>query len=226
MDTQNAEEAFVFYRSFFEAMEGLADGDKLALFDAIARMGLYGEQIALPLEARRLFVLILPQLKANRKKREEGRKGGRYAKTTGSPEKETTGSPEKQTTGSETEEPNEKEKEKEKETEKEKEKEKESVCTSAAGAASRARTAPTLEEIEAYCQERGNRVNAQRFHAFYTANGWRIGKVPMRDWKAAVRGWEINGLDEGRPAPSRSASYVDEFRAAMEMARMEEAKPV
>ena len=82
MDTQNAEEAFVFYRSFFEAMEGLADGDKLALFDAIARMGLYGEQIALPLEARRLFVLILPQLKANRKKREEGRKGGRYAKTT------------------------------------------------------------------------------------------------------------------------------------------------
>ena len=39
MDKQNAEEAFVFYRSFFEAMEGLGDADKLALFDAIARQG-------------------------------------------------------------------------------------------------------------------------------------------------------------------------------------------
>ena len=113
MDRQNAEEAFVFYRSFFEAMEGLADGDKLALFDAIARMGLYGEQPALPLEAKRLFVLIVPQLVANRKKRAEGRKGGRPPQACPSPEAKTTGS----------EKGKPKEKEKEKENEKAKEKE-------------------------------------------------------------------------------------------------------
>ena len=49
---------------------------------------------------------------------------------------------------------------------------------------------PTLEEVKAYCLERGNRVDAERFHSYYTANGWKVGKNPMKDWKAAVRTWE------------------------------------
>jgi hypothetical protein len=28
----------------------------------------------------------------------------------------------------------------------------------------------------------------------YTANGWKVGKNPMKDWKAAVRQWERNDL--------------------------------
>ena len=112
-------------------------------------------------------------------------------------------------------------------TNQDKDKDKERVCMSAAGAASRPRTAPpSLEEIESYCRERGNQVNPRRFHAFYTANGWRIGKVPMKDWKAAVRGWETNGLDEARPAPVKEPSSRDNFLAVLEMARMEEAKQV
>lgn len=61
--------------------------------------------------------------------------------------------------------------------------------------ASPARTrfnAPSLEEVTAYCRERGNRVDAQRWLDFYTANGWKVGKNPMRDWKASVRTWEKN----------------------------------
>lgn len=49
---------------------------------------------------------------------------------------------------------------------------------------------PTLEDVKAYCQERGNRVDPERFIDYYTANGWRVGKNPMKDWKAAVRTWE------------------------------------
>lgn len=49
---------------------------------------------------------------------------------------------------------------------------------------------PTLEEVRAYCLERGNNVDPQRFMDYYTSNGWRVGKNPMRDWKAAVRNWE------------------------------------
>ena len=49
---------------------------------------------------------------------------------------------------------------------------------------------PTVEEVQAYCQERGNSVNAERFVDFYTANGWKVGKNPMKDWKASVRTWE------------------------------------
>ena len=212
MDKRIAEESFVFYRSFFEAMEGMADGDKLALFDAIARMGLYGEEAVLPLEAKRLFLLILPQLRANRKKRVAGRRGGRP--------QETGGSARQGTNGSLSDKPN----EKEKETEKEKEKEKERASISPADAG-RARTMPTLGEIEAYCHERGNRVNARRFYDFYTANGWRVGKNAMRDWKAAVRGWETNGVDDAR-APAREDKTRDTFLAVMEMARREEAKLV
>ena len=49
---------------------------------------------------------------------------------------------------------------------------------------------PTLEDVKAYCQERGNRVDPERFIDYYTANGWKVGKNPMKDWKAAVRTWE------------------------------------
>lgn len=50
---------------------------------------------------------------------------------------------------------------------------------------------PTVEEVRAYCQERQNSVDAQRFVDFYTANGWTQGRgKPIKDWRAAVRTWE------------------------------------
>lgn len=50
---------------------------------------------------------------------------------------------------------------------------------------------PTLDEVKAYCAERGNIVDAQRFFDFYEANGWCQGRgKPIRDWRAAVRTWE------------------------------------
>ena len=49
---------------------------------------------------------------------------------------------------------------------------------------------PTFEEVKAYCVERGNHVDAQRFVDYYTSNGWKVGKNQMKDWKAAVRTWE------------------------------------
>ncbi len=51
---------------------------------------------------------------------------------------------------------------------------------------------PTLEEIKNYCLERNNSVDAQSFFDYYSANGWKVGKNPMRDWKATVRNWERN----------------------------------
>lgn len=49
---------------------------------------------------------------------------------------------------------------------------------------------PSLEEIRAYCQERGNDVQAERFYDFYESKGWRVGNQAMKDWMAAVRTWE------------------------------------
>jgi len=55
---------------------------------------------------------------------------------------------------------------------------------------SRGFTPPTLEEVAAYCQERNNGVDPQKWYDFYAAKGWMIGKNKMKDWKAAVRTWE------------------------------------
>lgn len=49
---------------------------------------------------------------------------------------------------------------------------------------------PTLSEIEQYCIERNNNINAEHFFDYYESNGWKIGKNSMKDWKAAVRTWE------------------------------------
>jgi hypothetical protein len=57
---------------------------------------------------------------------------------------------------------------------------------------------PSIEEIRAYCLERKNNVNADQWLAHYEAKGWLIGKSPMKDWKAAVRTWETNGINNGQ----------------------------
>lgn len=54
-------------------------------------------------------------------------------------------------------------------------------------------TPPALDEVIAYCQERGKGVDAQRWYDYYSSNGWKVGKNAMKDWKAAVRTWENNG---------------------------------
>jgi hypothetical protein len=69
---------------------------------------------------------------------------------------------------------------------------------------------PTLTEIEDYCRERQNSVDAERFLNYYEANGWMVGRNKMKDWKAAVRTWEQR--ENARPVQpkqkqSRTAYY-------------------
>jgi hypothetical protein len=49
---------------------------------------------------------------------------------------------------------------------------------------------PSIEEIDTYCRERKNSINAERFFDFYQSKGWKVGNQPMKDWRAAVRTWE------------------------------------
>ena len=74
-------------------------------------------------------------------------------------------------------------------------------------------TPPTLDEVSAYCMERGNAVNPQRFIDFYASKGWKVGNQPMKDWKACVRTWEQrdNGQKKviAQDFPQRDYSDVD-----------------
>ena len=49
---------------------------------------------------------------------------------------------------------------------------------------------PSTQEVEEYCKERGNSVDAQMFVDFYSAKGWKVGSQTMKDWRACVRTWE------------------------------------
>ena len=49
---------------------------------------------------------------------------------------------------------------------------------------------PSLEDVKAYCIERKNNVDPNKFIDYYESNGWMVGKNKMKDWKAAVRTWE------------------------------------
>ena len=62
---------------------------------------------------------------------------------------------------------------------------------------------PTVDEVRAYCIERKNSVDPQRFVDYYSSNGWKVGKNAMKDWKAAVRTWERSGYDSPKKQEKR-----------------------
>jgi hypothetical protein len=47
-----------------------------------------------------------------------------------------------------------------------------------------------------YCAERKNQVDAQTWFNHYCSNGWKVGRNAMKDWKAAIRTWERNGVNQ------------------------------
>lgn len=93
--------------------------------------------------------------------------------------------------------------------EEDKEKEKEKKEEDSTKAAKRF-TRPTFEEVEQYCHERNNKVNAQRFLDYYDSNGWKVGKNPMKDWKAAVRRWE----DDDKAKKEKAKKPMDERKVS------------
>ena len=70
-------------------------------------------------------------------------------------------------------------------------------------------TPPTLEEVQLYCGERNNGIDAQRFIDFYSSKGWKVGNTKMKDWKAAIRTWE-NRNKKSETAVSNNAVNLDQ----------------
>ena len=56
---------------------------------------------------------------------------------------------------------------------------------------------PNLSEVLDYCDKRNNGISANRFFDHYDSNGWKVGKNPMKDWKAAIRTWEQRENEKG-----------------------------
>lgn len=49
---------------------------------------------------------------------------------------------------------------------------------------------PTLEEIREYVKEKNYTFDSEAFFNFYESNGWKVGKNPMKSWRAACVTWQ------------------------------------
>ena len=211
-------ESFVFYRSFYEGIKELPRDIQGEVLTAIMEYGLNGvttenqKQIT-----KAMFALIKPQLDANNQRFENGKKGGRPKANCNQTETETKP---KQNRNKTKHEPNvnvndnvndndisflEKKKQKSdvafSDLENENENSESPIETiqtpkEQSGGGRKRFTIPTPEEVQAYCNERNNGILGQQFCDFYSSKGWKIGKEPMKDWKAAVRTWEMRRKDQ------------------------------
>ena len=234
-------DGLVFLPSYYDAIRGLPDAERLQMYDAIVQYGIYGELPELPPILNAAFLFCKPNIDNAKARHSDavanGKKGGRPC-TKAKPEQEPTlaseaeqkpeqepilkvepeNKPEQiiQQDGFQTKNQKQSRKQdpylmknqeieieidKEMDKEMDKDREIETDKDTYRGRESTERRAdrppsarrflpPSVDEVKAFCKERGSRVDAQRFVDFYTAKGWRIGKDPMKDWQAAVRTWE------------------------------------
>jgi len=57
---------------------------------------------------------------------------------------------------------------------------------------------PKPEEVTAYAKTIGFVLNGGAFCDHYESNGWKVGRVPMTSWKAAVRTWKHKDREDHR----------------------------
>lgn len=67
---------------------------------------------------------------------------------------------------------------------------------------------PTVDQVRAYCEERGNGIDPQHFVDYYEARGWKVGTSPMKDWQAAVRTWERRPSTRSRQGETIAEYYT------------------
>jgi len=74
---------------------------------------------------------------------------------------------------------------------------------------------PAPQEVEEYATQIGASIDGQMFCSYYEANGWRVGRNPMKSWKAAVVTWtkrsEFNKRGD-ETSEQQAQREMDEYR--------------
>lgn len=187
-------DSFVFYRSFAESVKNLPPEEYKKVMQSILDYALDGKEPEHSGIEYTVFCLVKPQIDANNKRYENGKKGGRpqeqpktkanqtVTKVKPSDNQTITKPKPNNNQTVTTNEPNvyvnvnDNVNAKKKDTSVSKEK------------ASRF-IPPSIEDIKAYCEEKGYKLDYDRFIDYYTSNGWMVGKNRMKDWRACVRNW-------------------------------------
>lgn len=189
-----AKEYFPAYHSYLEAMEELTDAERGRLFTACLQYSKTGEAPQLSGNERYLFPAFRAQIDRDNAEyarkcatnRRNGERGGPRSWANGTEGYRTL--------------PNAPQEEGKGKGEGEEEKER-----TPSGSERKPFRPPTVEEVDAYCAQRGNGIDGAAFVDFYTARGWMAGRTKMKDWRAAVRTWERRQS----PAQPKEDPYAD-----------------
>ncbi len=82
---------------------------------------------------------------------------------------------------------------------------------------------PELKEVTEYCLERKNNIDPQAWLDHYTSNGWMVGKVAMRDWKAAIRTWERRNYGGQQGKPQGGVGLPKEYKGDVPVEQVDDA---
>lgn len=186
---------FTFYRSYYEALKALPKRDQTSVLMSVIGYALDEETPSLSGVPLSVFTLIKPTLDSGRNKaRSRMKKGGTSEEQIGTNEKQNGTNVEQSINEGEIE----------KEREEEGENDSSLPPTPLSSGKSKRFSPPSVEEVCAYCQERGNGIDPEAFVDFYAARGWKYGAGrPIVDWKAAVRTWEARRRAE-QPATTET----------------------
>ena len=182
-------DSFVFYRSFADAIAGLPPEEYKKVMQAIIGYALDGTEPTAGGIEYTVFCLVKPQIDANNKRYENGKKGGRpITKQEPSNNQDVTNpQPNVYVNVNDND-------IKKKDTNVSKEK------------ASRFKP-PTVTEVENYCREKEYRIDCERFVDFYQSKDWMVGKNKMKDWRAAVRNWARGNRLELTAKPAQGTKF-------------------
>lgn len=182
-------DSFVFYRSFADAIAGLPPEEYKKVMQAIIGYALDGTEPTAGGIEYTVFCLVKPQIDANNKRYENGKKGGRPITKQEPNNNQDVTNPQPNVYVNVNDNDI-----KKKDTNVSKEK------------ASRFKP-PTVTEVENYCREKEYRIDCERFVDFYRSKDWMVGKNKMKDWRAAVRNWARGNRLELTAKPAQGTKF-------------------
>lgn len=192
-------DSFVFYRSFSDAVKNLPAEEYKKVMQAVIGYALDGEEPEVGGIEYTVYCLVKPQIDANNKRYENGKKGGRPKLEPNNNQEITKIKP----NGNQDEtkpQPNVYVNDnvndiKKKDTKVSKEKAFR-FCP------------PTVEEVKEYCSEKGyHSVDCDRFVDFYESKNWMVGKNKMKNWRAAVRNWARGSQMESASTSAQGTKF-------------------
>lgn len=191
------------FDSYIEAGHTMQQRDKESYYTALIEFLYYGVEPDLKGAALSVMTAIRPSLEESRTRIANGRKGGRSKKSQ-TTESEKANSPKSEKLNAENE------KSQTTESEKTKGKSKGKSINSSNEELNGRFKRPTQDEVSRYASGIGHpSFDAQKFMDYYNANGWKVGRNPMKDWQATVRNWIRRDEPQGKTEVASDYAIYD-----------------